>query len=57
VVDEVIAANPVEWQRFVGGEDKLQGLFIGKIKAATQGKADLRAVAALLQDRRASTSA
>jgi aspartyl-tRNA(Asn)/glutamyl-tRNA(Gln) amidotransferase subunit B len=54
VVDEVIAANPAEWERFVTGEDKLQGLFIGKVKAATKGKADLKAVASLLQDRRAS---
>jgi aspartyl-tRNA(Asn)/glutamyl-tRNA(Gln) amidotransferase subunit B len=54
VVDEVISANPAEWERFVTGEDKLQGLFIGKVKAATKGKADLKAVASLLQDRRAS---
>jgi aspartyl-tRNA(Asn)/glutamyl-tRNA(Gln) amidotransferase subunit B len=52
VVDAVIAANPAEWARFVDGEDKLQGLFIGKIKAATGGKADLKAVAGLLRDRR-----
>jgi aspartyl-tRNA(Asn)/glutamyl-tRNA(Gln) amidotransferase subunit B len=52
-IDEVIAANAGEWDRFVHGEDKLQGLFIGKIKAATQGKADLKAVAALLRERKA----
>jgi aspartyl-tRNA(Asn)/glutamyl-tRNA(Gln) amidotransferase subunit B len=51
-VEEAIAANPAEWARFVGGEDKLQGLFIGKIKAATGGKADLKAVAGLLRERR-----
>jgi Asp-tRNA(Asn)/Glu-tRNA(Gln) amidotransferase B subunit len=53
VIDEVIAANAAEWDRFLHGEDKLQGLFIGKIKAATQGKADLKAVAALLRERKA----
>lgn len=52
VVDEVIAANAKEWDRFVAGEDKLQGLFIGKIKAATQGKADLKAASGLLRERR-----
>ncbi len=52
-IDEVIAANASEWDRFVNGEDKLQGLFIGKVKAATQGKADLKAVAALLRERKA----
>ncbi len=52
-VDEVIAANPAEWDRFVAGEDKLQGLFIGKVKAATGGRADLKAASALLRERRA----
>jgi aspartyl-tRNA(Asn)/glutamyl-tRNA(Gln) amidotransferase subunit B len=52
-VDEVIAAHPREWDRFLHGEDKLQGLFIGKVKAATQGKADLKEAAALLTRRRA----
>jgi len=54
-VDEVIRANPTEWGRFVAGEDKLQGFFIGKVKAATGGNADLKAVSALLRDRRAAT--
>ena len=52
VLDEVIAANQAEWRRFVAGEDKLQGLFIGKVKAATGGKADLKAVATSLRARR-----
>jgi Asp-tRNA(Asn)/Glu-tRNA(Gln) amidotransferase B subunit len=52
VVDEIIAANPPEWERFAAGEDKLQGFFIGKVKAATGGKADPAAVATLLRQRR-----
>jgi aspartyl-tRNA(Asn)/glutamyl-tRNA(Gln) amidotransferase subunit B len=52
VLDEVIAANESEWRRYVAGEDKLQGLFIGKVKAATGGKADLKAVATSLRARR-----
>jgi aspartyl-tRNA(Asn)/glutamyl-tRNA(Gln) amidotransferase subunit B len=51
-IDAVIAANPAEWARFAAGEDKLQGFFIGKVKAATAGKADLKAVSTLLRDRR-----
>jgi aspartyl-tRNA(Asn)/glutamyl-tRNA(Gln) amidotransferase subunit B len=51
-VDAVIAAHPAEWDRYLAGEDKLQGLFIGQVKVATEGKADLRAVAARLQERR-----
>ena len=52
-VDGVIAAHPAEWSRFVAGEDKLQGFLVGKVKAATAGKADLKAVSALLRERRA----
>ncbi|MDQ6616749.1 MAG: Asp-tRNA(Asn)/Glu-tRNA(Gln) amidotransferase subunit GatB [Actinomycetota bacterium] len=56
-VDSVIAANPAEWGRFVAGEDKLQGFFVGKVKAATAGKADLKAVSALLRERQAGSGA
>jgi aspartyl-tRNA(Asn)/glutamyl-tRNA(Gln) amidotransferase subunit B len=53
IVDQVIADHPSEWDRFVGGEDKLQGFLIGKIKTASGGKADLKAAGALLRQRRA----
>ena len=53
VVDEVVTANPREWERYAGGDDKLTGFFIGKVKAATGGNADLRAATQLLQQRRA----
>jgi aspartyl-tRNA(Asn)/glutamyl-tRNA(Gln) amidotransferase subunit B len=52
VVDEVVSAHPDEWARYVGGEDKLTGVFIGHIKTATGGKADLKAASALLRARR-----
>jgi len=52
VVDQVIAANPREWERYTGGDDKLAGFFIGKVKAATGGNADLRAANDLLRQRR-----
>jgi aspartyl-tRNA(Asn)/glutamyl-tRNA(Gln) amidotransferase subunit B len=55
VVDEVIAAHPDEWARFVGGDDKargkLTGFFVGKIMRATEQKADGKAVTALLRER------
>ncbi|HVE46288.1 MAG TPA: Asp-tRNA(Asn)/Glu-tRNA(Gln) amidotransferase subunit GatB, partial [Acidimicrobiales bacterium] len=50
VVDEVVAAHPVEWSRFVGGEQKLAGFFVGKVMAATSGKADGKAVTARLRE-------
>jgi aspartyl-tRNA(Asn)/glutamyl-tRNA(Gln) amidotransferase subunit B len=52
VVDSVIAQHPGEWARYAAGEDKLTGLFIGKIKAATQGNADLSAASSLLRAKR-----
>jgi aspartyl-tRNA(Asn)/glutamyl-tRNA(Gln) amidotransferase subunit B len=52
VVDQVVADHPSEWDRYAAGEDKLSGFFIGHIKAATSGKADLKAAAALLRSRR-----
>ncbi|HET9692224.1 MAG TPA: Asp-tRNA(Asn)/Glu-tRNA(Gln) amidotransferase subunit GatB [Acidimicrobiales bacterium] len=52
VVDAVIAENPDEWGRFSAGEDKLQGFFIGKIRAASGGNADLKAAGALLRSRK-----
>ncbi|HTT89944.1 MAG TPA: Asp-tRNA(Asn)/Glu-tRNA(Gln) amidotransferase subunit GatB [Acidimicrobiales bacterium] len=52
VVDQVVADNPREWERYAGGDDKLAGFFIGKVKAATGGNADLRAASDLLRRRR-----
>jgi aspartyl-tRNA(Asn)/glutamyl-tRNA(Gln) amidotransferase subunit B len=52
VLDDVIAANPDEWARFVGGEDKLQGFFTGKVMQATSNKANGKDVAAELRRRR-----
>jgi aspartyl-tRNA(Asn)/glutamyl-tRNA(Gln) amidotransferase subunit B len=55
VVDEVIAANPEEWARFVDGDEgeqkKLMGFFTGKIMQATSGKANGKEVAAELRGR------
>ena len=50
-VDAAIAAHPGEWERYAGGEAKLAGFFVGKVMAATQGKADGKEVTALLRAR------
>src|SRR5690606_35922064 len=54
-VDEVIAANPDEWERFVAGDDKvrgkLTGFFVGQVMKATKGQADGKAVTAMLRER------
>ncbi len=55
VVDEVIGANPAEWEQFVAGDDKrrgkLAGFFTGKVMKATKGQADGKQVARLLAER------
>ena len=52
VVDEIVAANPDEWARFLDGDDKLMGFFTGKVMEATAKKANGKDVAAELRRRR-----
>ena len=56
VLDDVVAAHPGEWARFVGGDPaeakKLQGFFTGEVMKATKGKANGKDVAAELVRRR-----
>ncbi len=50
-IDEIIAANPEEWERYVGGEQKLTGFFVGQVMRVTQGKADPKLVSQILRDK------
>jgi aspartyl-tRNA(Asn)/glutamyl-tRNA(Gln) amidotransferase subunit B len=52
VVDRVTGEHPSEWERYLAGEDKVIGFFMGHIKRATDGKADLNVASALLRARR-----
>ncbi len=52
LVDGIIEANPAEWQRFCEGDGKVAGFFVGQVMKATQGKADGKAVTALLNSRK-----
>jgi aspartyl-tRNA(Asn)/glutamyl-tRNA(Gln) amidotransferase subunit B len=47
-VDEVLAANPKEAERFRAGETKLIGFFTGQVMKKSGGKADPRKIAPLL---------
>jgi aspartyl-tRNA(Asn)/glutamyl-tRNA(Gln) amidotransferase subunit B len=49
VVDEIIAANPDAWAKFVAGDAKVRGFFVGQVMRATQNQADGAAVTALLR--------
>ncbi|HWC09868.1 MAG TPA: Asp-tRNA(Asn)/Glu-tRNA(Gln) amidotransferase subunit GatB [Acidimicrobiales bacterium] len=50
-VDAAVAAHPAEWARLRDGEQKLMGFFVGKVMAATRGRADGRAVTEALRTR------
>jgi aspartyl-tRNA(Asn)/glutamyl-tRNA(Gln) amidotransferase subunit B len=50
-VEEVLAANPSEVERFRGGEAKLMGFFVGLVMKKSGGKADPKAVQPVLIDR------
>ncbi|MFZ3136749.1 MAG: Asp-tRNA(Asn)/Glu-tRNA(Gln) amidotransferase subunit GatB [Thermodesulfovibrionales bacterium] len=48
-VDDVIAKNPAEVERFKGGEEKLTGFFVGQVMKLTKGKANPKMVNDLLK--------
>ncbi|MGH9121513.1 MAG: Asp-tRNA(Asn)/Glu-tRNA(Gln) amidotransferase subunit GatB [Acidimicrobiales bacterium] len=54
-IEAVIAGNPGEWARYQGGDERLTGFFIGKLKAATGGKADLKRASEELRRRAQAT--
>ncbi len=53
-LDEVIAENPTEAERFRNGEKKLQGVLIGAVMKKSKGRADPRKLNQLLTARLAS---
>jgi aspartyl-tRNA(Asn)/glutamyl-tRNA(Gln) amidotransferase subunit B len=52
LIDRVIAENGPAWQKYCSGEDKALGALVGAAMKASKGKADGKAVTALLQARR-----
>ena len=50
-VDAVVAENLEEWERYRGGEKKLQGVFVGKIMKKSAGRADPKRVNQILSER------
>ena len=51
-IDQVIEANPAEWQRFKDGDEKVVQFFIGQVMKLSKGQANGKAVVAELQSRR-----
>ena len=50
-VEEVVAANPKEVERFRGGDLKLMGFFVGQVMKKSQGKADPKKIQPVLQQK------
>jgi Asp-tRNA(Asn)/Glu-tRNA(Gln) amidotransferase B subunit len=52
MVDEVIAANPEEWQRYRDGDDKVAQFLLGQVMKVSKGRANGKLVAAAFAARR-----
>ena len=50
-VDGVLAEHPDAVERYRAGEQKIVGFLVGQVMRATQGKADPKAVNALLREK------
>lgn len=50
IVEELIATHGEDWQKLVGGKDKLMGFFVGQAMKGSGGKADPKAVSRLFQE-------
>jgi aspartyl-tRNA(Asn)/glutamyl-tRNA(Gln) amidotransferase subunit B len=53
MVDAAIATEPGAWQKYCAGEEKALGALVGAIMKSSKGKADGKAVTAILQSKRA----
>ncbi|MGE4553517.1 MAG: Asp-tRNA(Asn)/Glu-tRNA(Gln) amidotransferase GatCAB subunit B, partial [Desulfovibrionaceae bacterium] len=51
VVDEIIAANPSEAERFRGGDGKLMNFFLGQVMRKTRGQANPAVVQQLVKQK------
>ncbi len=52
LVDEAIAADPDAWAKFCAGDGKAMGALVGLVMKASKGKADGKAVTALLNQKK-----
>ena len=51
IVDEVLAAHPDEVEAFKGGREQVIGFLVGQCMKASGGRADAKALQALLRER------
>jgi aspartyl-tRNA(Asn)/glutamyl-tRNA(Gln) amidotransferase subunit B len=53
LVDQAIAENAEAWDKFCAGEGKAMGALVGAVMKLSHGKADGKAVTALLNEKKA----
>ena len=51
IVDDLIAANPKQFDELRGGKEKMLGFFVGQVMKATQGKANPQQVNQIIRNR------
>ena len=51
VIDQIVADNPEEVERFKGGDQKLMGFFMGQLMRATKGQANPQKASQLLREK------
>ena len=51
IVDELIAANPKQFDELRSGKEKMLGFFVGQVMKATQGKANPQQVNQIIRDK------
>ena len=51
LIDEIIAANPGQYEQYRSGKDKLFGFFVGQVMKASEGKANPAEVNRLLKSK------
>lgn len=51
IIEELITANPKQFEELRGGKDKMLGFFVGQVMKATQGKANPQQVNQIMRDK------
>ncbi|MBN40093.1 MAG: Asp-tRNA(Asn)/Glu-tRNA(Gln) amidotransferase GatCAB subunit B [Acidimicrobiaceae bacterium] len=51
LINQLITDYPDEWERFCGGEKKVQGFFVGEVMKSTRGQADGKVINQILNER------
>jgi aspartyl-tRNA(Asn)/glutamyl-tRNA(Gln) amidotransferase subunit B len=51
IIDDLITANPKQFEELRGGKDKMLGFFVGQVMKATQGKANPQQVNEIIRSK------